>query len=443
MPLKRLGAGPGRARPREVVPVSYGALLTSVLRAARSGHDLRAQLRHGIRSQTGAPHAFLLSSAREGLRWLLSRVATRRPGGEVIVPNYNFFAVAQAVTLAGLKPVFVDAALPLEEPSFEEVKRSIGPKTAAILMSHHFGRPSDMPRWQALAKAHDLELIEDCAHAYGARIAGRSVGLFGLGGVFSLSLTKGLVGGAGGVVITADDEVARDLAERESKLREPSSLQAATTLLSAVAGKALLDPEAYGSLVHKPNLALQKLGVDAIDRLMTEQPTAPSPNARPEALHPAYAAVALSHLPDTVPAIGHQRRVARAIIEARTWRHLSLPFFETDRFATHLTLPVRTPHRAALRKKLLEAGFDTRTDYLQATTSDRTRFPVSTRLQEQGLYLPHRALTRDEDIERLVSVLAAFDDAHEPIERPARPEPAVVETPTPAKRTLLPIVNAG
>lgn len=398
-------------RPRERIPVSAATLSEALWRVARGAERGGAveQLRGELRGALAAAGVTLTGSARQGLRWIFDEVAKRRPGGEVLVWNYNFFAIPGVIRDAGLVPVFVDAADPSGEPSLEAVERAITPRTAALLVSHHFGRPATMARWVALAERHQLALVEDAAHAYGAHIDGRSVGLFGLGGVFSLSLTKGLTGVAGGVLATARPALAEGFRARERAAAPAPRGGVAGALLGALLGKVLLEPASYAALIHAGNVAaFSLLGVDPIDRLMTERPSGRGA-AAPCRLAAAHASVALDHLPRVAGEIEERRRVAAALIGSRRFRRLALPRWEDDRFDTYLNFVVRTSQPRALRIHLLRAGFDTRGDYLGPLDSDRAAYPVSTRLAVEGVYLPIRSLGRERERRALVDALVAFD----------------------------------
>ena len=130
-------------------------------------------------------------------------------GDEVIVPSFSFAATANAVVLAGARPVFVDI-----EPTHygidpEAVLAAIGPRTAAIVPVHLYGHPADVPALRYIARRYDLALIEDCAQAHLASIAGEPVGSFGSAGAFSFYPTKNMTTGEGGIVSCADEDIAR------------------------------------------------------------------------------------------------------------------------------------------------------------------------------------------------------------------------------------------
>jgi dTDP-4-amino-4,6-dideoxygalactose transaminase len=138
------------------------------------------------------------------------------PGHEVLVPSMTFVATAAAVIHCGAKPVLVDICS-LENPTMcpYDAARKITPRTKAILPVHYAGIPADMDRLCDLAKANRLPLVEDAAHAPGARFAGRPCGSFGAAGCFSLFGNKNITTAEGGMITTNDP----DFAERLRSLR--------------------------------------------------------------------------------------------------------------------------------------------------------------------------------------------------------------------------------
>jgi len=134
-------------------------------------------------------------------------------GDEVIVPAMTFVSTAHAVVLAGARPVFADVLPDTLNIDPDDAARRIGPRTRAIIPVHYGGRPADIDR--LLEAADDIPLVEDCAHAAGARHAGRHVGGFGAAGCFSFHAVKNLAMGEGGAILVDDG----GLAERAAKMR--------------------------------------------------------------------------------------------------------------------------------------------------------------------------------------------------------------------------------
>jgi dTDP-4-amino-4,6-dideoxygalactose transaminase len=133
-------------------------------------------------------------------------------GAEVIVPANSFFATAEAVSIAGARPVLVDADPVSYTMAVNRVEAAITPRTKAIIPVHLYGQPADLDPLLEIAARRRLLVIEDAAQAHGARYKGRKVGSFGRAGCFSFYPGKNLGAfGEGGAVVTDDPEVARQV----------------------------------------------------------------------------------------------------------------------------------------------------------------------------------------------------------------------------------------
>jgi perosamine synthetase len=127
------------------------------------------------------------------------------PGDEVITTPFTFIASANAVLYCGARPVFVDIDPRTFNLDPKKVEEAITSKTKAILPVHLFGLSCDMDALEAIAKKHNLLMIEDACQSHGATYKGKRVGSFGTG-TFSLYPTKNITSGEGGM-ITTDSEV--------------------------------------------------------------------------------------------------------------------------------------------------------------------------------------------------------------------------------------------
>jgi dTDP-4-amino-4,6-dideoxygalactose transaminase len=135
-----------------------------------------------------------------------ARTAGRsEPLGEVIIPSFTFLAAPAAVVWNDLRPVFVDVDPRTTNVTAQAVAAAITPRTVAISACHNFGNPCDVAALAAVAAEHGLPLVVDAAHGFGASLHGRPVGAGATVQVFSLSPTKLLVAGEGGIVATDCD----------------------------------------------------------------------------------------------------------------------------------------------------------------------------------------------------------------------------------------------
>jgi dTDP-4-amino-4,6-dideoxygalactose transaminase len=156
----------------------------------------------------GVANCVAVSSCTSGLMLVLRCLGL---SGEVILPSFTFFASGHAVLWNGLEPVLVDCDPETFLIDPEEVRKAITPRTAAIMAVHTFGNPAPVEELEAIAREHGLALLIDSAHGFGARIGERGMGGAGTAEVFSLSPTKLLVAGEGGLVATNDAALADKL----------------------------------------------------------------------------------------------------------------------------------------------------------------------------------------------------------------------------------------
>ena len=128
---------------------------------------------------------------------------------EVIVPSFTFAATANSVAITGARPVFADidpVTFTLDPAS---VEAAVTERTIAIEVVHLYGLPANMPEILDIARRHGLAVWEDCAQAHAAAIDDEPVGAFGAWGSFSFYPTKNMTSLEGGMVSTADAELAR------------------------------------------------------------------------------------------------------------------------------------------------------------------------------------------------------------------------------------------
>jgi len=159
----------------------------------------------------GTSDAVAVSNGSAAL-FLALKAAGIKSGDEVLVPSLTFVATAAAVVHCGAKPVLVDIAT-MENPTIccDDAVRKITARTKAVLPVHYAGIPADMDRLCELAGTYRLKIIEDAAHAPGARFRSRACGSFGVAGCFSFFANKNITTGEGGIVTTDDPEIARRL----------------------------------------------------------------------------------------------------------------------------------------------------------------------------------------------------------------------------------------
>jgi dTDP-4-amino-4,6-dideoxygalactose transaminase len=184
----------------------------AVLEVLASGRYINGPLVDEFAEQfghyVGTSDCVVCNSGTDAL-YLALRTLGIGPGDEVITSPFTFIATAEMISAVGATPVFVDIDLDTFNIDVDQIAAAITDKTKALMPVHLFGHPVNMDRLMAVAQAHNLPVIEDCAQATGAQWQGQQVGSIGQIGCFSFFPTKNLGGcGDGGALTTHNPEIA-------------------------------------------------------------------------------------------------------------------------------------------------------------------------------------------------------------------------------------------
>jgi len=172
-------------------------------------HIYVRELEKNISSYLRVKNVVGISSCTLGLILSLQLMGLRKK--KVILPSFTFVATANAAYWNDCKIVLADCDPNTFNISPEDVKKKMTKDTAAIIGVHIFGNPCDVKALQEIAEDHDVKLLFDSAHAFGASYDGKKVGGFGDVEVFSCSPTKLFITTEGGIVATADDKLAAEM----------------------------------------------------------------------------------------------------------------------------------------------------------------------------------------------------------------------------------------
>ncbi|MFQ5878804.1 MAG: DegT/DnrJ/EryC1/StrS family aminotransferase [Dehalococcoidia bacterium] len=166
------------------------------------------RLEEAFGAYVGAGHALAVSSCTAGLHLALAALGIG-PGDEVITSALTFCATANVVVHLGARPVLADITSDDYNLDPADLERRITPRTRAVVPVHYGGQPCRMDEVMAIARRHNLAVVEDAAHAVGAQYRRRRIGAIGHATAFSFYATKNMTTGEGGMVTTGDAALAQ------------------------------------------------------------------------------------------------------------------------------------------------------------------------------------------------------------------------------------------
>lgn len=182
-------------------------LAPSYERGILTNGPLVAELEERAADFLGVDHVVAVSSCTNGLILTLRAL---EPSGPVLLPSFTFSASAHAVAWNGLEPRFVECDPASFQIDVDDAARRLD-GIGAVMATHVFGAPSPAPQVEAVGESAHAPVVFDAAHAFGAQRAGRRVGAGGVAEIFSLSPTKIVIAGEGGLVATGRSDVAESV----------------------------------------------------------------------------------------------------------------------------------------------------------------------------------------------------------------------------------------
>ena len=196
----------GEEEVEAVVKVLRSGLLTNALGAG----PMVTQFEKKFAEFAGVKHAIAVNTGTAALHSAIVAAGVQQ-GDEVILPSFTFVATAEAVVMAGGKPVFTDINPETYNISPAEIKKNITKKTKAIIPVDLYGLSAEIKPISEIATKHGLAVVEDAAQAHGATYNGKPAGVFADAACWSLYASKNMTTGEGGVITTESDEMAETL----------------------------------------------------------------------------------------------------------------------------------------------------------------------------------------------------------------------------------------
>lgn len=360
---------------------------------------------HRFASYIGAKYAVMVPSARYGFYLLLQAMGVGADD-EVIIPALTYFAIPAMVPLLGAKPVFADVGLRshvLDPLSFQQ---AITEKTKVVVPTHLFGTPCDMEKIAAIAKQHNIKIIEDCAQSTGAKFDGQRVGSFGDAAYYTFGLTKNITTLSGAMITTDDAEIARFVRENITAGGYSSLKKSVKEALTGFAMMVATHPKVYWATVHPAVRVGNLLGKDPIHERFGEAETRyeqiPSYYQEQGKALAIQAAVGMKQL-DRIEEL-NGARIVNGIALDRSLQDISgltTPNYPEKSEPIYMSFVVHHADRKGLEKELRKRGVDTTTGYMN-DLSDHPLFaeykrncPNAKKANAELLHIPvHPNLTK-------------------------------------------------
>ncbi len=185
----------------------------------KQGNTIK-ELEDNFKKYLGVKYAFSFNSGRSSLFAILKSLNLEK-GSDVLLQAFTCNAVANPLLWANLNPVYIDCANDFNI-DIEDLKKKITTNTKVLIVQHTFGLPANMDEIISIARQNNLILIEDCAHALGAKFNSKIVGTFGDASFFSFSRDKVISCVYGGMAVTNDDNIGKKLEELQKEFGMPS-----------------------------------------------------------------------------------------------------------------------------------------------------------------------------------------------------------------------------
>jgi dTDP-4-amino-4,6-dideoxygalactose transaminase len=368
-----------------------------------------ARFERAIADEVGVAEAISVPSGRIALRFLLEALDLE-PGSEVICCAFGYPVVPYLVREAGHRLRLVDCELRTMGMDPEGLEAVISERTSCVITTHLYGTPCRVREIARIAEAHGAVLLEDCAHSLGARVGDRSTGAVGRAGYFSFETSKILNTMGGGMITTAD----RELAERLRKIagaQPPNGFPWLSKRLLKTSFEALVTHPLGFNLIVYPALRFvlgereQFTSGYAADTLTV---------AHKLGRYTSYQAeLGLAQLDNLAPLAERRRKNSRFIVDRLSPR---VPFQGTDEpdvKPNPMLLAARFANAPEVARALLARGIDTKRGYMRDCSGllqEPAELPNAARVDREVLHVPAFPALTEHELDRVATALEAVLD---------------------------------
>jgi len=384
------------------------------------------QLENEFKSYLGVKHAVSFNSGRSAFLAILESLPfnnkdlscslTSAPK-EVMLQSFTCNAASNPIIWSGLKPVYQDVDKNNFNIDLKSLKMKLTSRSRAVVVQHTFGLPVNMDEVLEFCRKNDLILIEDCAHSLGASYKGKKVGTFGKAAFFSFSRDKVISSVYGGMAVTDDDELAKQLRIFQEKIGYPSYLWIFQQLLHPVLMNRIILPT-YGFLGKYLLVLFQWFNILS-KAVHWKEKRGKKPGYFPRRLPNALAILAFNQFKKLDRFNEHRKEIARFYFENLKDTTFILPPVYADRESIFLRFPIRhyNAHqiiRDAWRKNMLIGDWYTTVIAPHDTKMDKLEYyfgdcPRAEDLSKETLNLPTHINISEKDAQKIVSFLKQYD----------------------------------
>jgi len=334
------------------------------------------------------------------------------PGSEVVFPALTFWVMPEMARLAGLTPVFADVDPVSFNMTADSLARMITARTVAVVPTHLWGLPCDMREIVAVAREHRLRVIEDCAHALGARYRGRPVGTLGDAAIFSFQMLKPLNAYGGGMAVTRNPAVAARVAEFAAAEPRPDRDHVKQRLWHGRVQRIATRPAIFTWTMFPLIYTLTRLHL-SLDMYFWEKIRALDPmpadyRLRISNVQAAIALEGLQYLDEWTART--QRNAERMTALLRDVPGLQVPTSPSDRTHAYYQYCAYVPEREAVVEACLKRAVDIETLHVDVCAEielfGKPRLPApGARQTTQTIQIPVYESLTDEPLQRVATVV--------------------------------------
>lgn len=370
--------------------------------------DEPEKLARDLKNILGLPNPIPVASGRIGLRLILES-AELPPGSEIILPAYTFGLLTKSIEASGFKPVPVDIDPKTFQMDPKAAEKAINKRTRAIIATHLFGEPCDIPAFVSLAKKNKLLLIEDCAESLGSRFKGRPTGTFGDAAIGSFNIAKPLQGITGGVVFGKNAKLIKAIRKRVASAGRQYETPWKDIVRGLIGYVATLTPFWYLLMYILGDKKAQKIFVKSYRKVESgKKTTAFSHKLRSVYLHPVLARIVRLNVP-SLERRAAKRRQIRDIYEKGLEGVFKFPISQKGSKGNAYLIPaVSDKDPFELRRHLAIRGIDIAIREEIADNILKKKRSVTKEVFDKAIALPVYESLKEKSVQRVIKALKSY-----------------------------------